>query len=244
MEDLIQNAHTLFDERPSPSQSPPAPSSDVVETTSTETHDSWFLSPDSNFPRSAEIQATGSTSRQRSGLVDAIPFPPPTDLNQHPQANDFRTRFHRSLVAPSPFRSLAPPPPPPHQQPNAPADGIDPHLGVEQSPKPVAVAAASTESSFSLFPSDGAVVNSLTLPQTALLSPLRGLSSTKRPTEGMETMTQERLRVTARGTKTKSPLPHSEATTIPQSPPESIPSSGSDLAHTSATSLQTRMWSP
>ncbi|KAH9012290.1 hypothetical protein EDB85DRAFT_1944114 [Lactarius pseudohatsudake] len=62
------------------------------------------------------------------------PFPP-TDPNQPPQANDFRARFHRSLVAPSPFRSFAPP------QPSAPADGIDPHLGAEQSPK-AAVAAA------------------------------------------------------------------------------------------------------
>ena len=70
------------------------------------------------------------------------PFPPPTDPNQPPQANDFRARFHRSLVAPSPFRSFAPPPPPPPQQPGAPADRIDPHLGAEQSPKAVAVAAA------------------------------------------------------------------------------------------------------
>ena len=62
------------------------------------------------------------------------PFPPP-DPNQQPQANDFRARFHRSLVAPSPFRSFAP------AQPGAPADGIDPHLGAEQSPKVAAAAA-------------------------------------------------------------------------------------------------------
>lgn len=67
--------------------------------------------------------------------VSAQPFPP-TDPNQPPQANDFRARFHRSLVAPSPFRSFAP------VQPGTPADGIDPHLGAEQSPKAVAVAAA------------------------------------------------------------------------------------------------------
>ena len=67
--------------------------------------------------------------------VAAQPFPP-TDPNQPPQANDFRARFHRSLVAPSPFRSFAPP------QPSTPADGIDPHLGAEQSPKAVAAATA------------------------------------------------------------------------------------------------------
>ncbi|KAH9025560.1 hypothetical protein EDB84DRAFT_1504258 [Lactarius hengduanensis] len=65
------------------------------------------------------------------------PFAATVDMGdaQPPQANDFRARFHRSLVAPSPFRSFAPP------QPSAPADGIDPHLGAEQSPK-AAVAAA------------------------------------------------------------------------------------------------------
>ncbi|KAN0129556.1 hypothetical protein V8E53_012552 [Lactarius tabidus] len=71
------------------------------------------------------------------GDAQVAPQPfPPTDPNQPPQANDFRARFHRSLVAPSPFRSFAPP------QPSAPADGIDPHLGAEQSPKAVAAAAA------------------------------------------------------------------------------------------------------
>ena len=176
MEDLIQNAHTLFDRRPSPRQSPPVASFDGAETTSTETYGSSFLSPDSKFPRSADIQATVSTSRRRSGLVNGIP--------------------------------------------------------------------ASTESSFSLFPSDGAVVNRLTPPQTAFLSPLRRLSSTKRPTEGVETKTQERLRVTTRDTKAKSPLPHSGPPMVPQSPPESVPSSSSDFQLSSATSLQTTMWSP
>ena len=175
MEDLIQNAHTFFDGRPSPSQSPPIPSSDVAETRSTETYGSLFLSPDSNFSRSSEIQATGSASRHHSGLVGGI--------------------------------------------------------------------LASTESSFSLFPSDGAVVNHLTPPQAGLLGPLQGLWSIKRPAEGVETTTQERL-TEARGTKAKSPLPHSEAPTIPQSPPESISSSVSDFANSSATSLQTTMWSP
>ena len=69
-------------------------------------------------------------------VTAAQPFPP-TDPNQPPQANDFRARFHRSLVAPSPFRSFAPP-----TQPSAPADGIDPHLGAEQSPPKAATATA------------------------------------------------------------------------------------------------------
>ena len=42
MEDLIQNAHTLFDERPS--LPPPVPSPHVAETMSTYTYGS-FLSP-------------------------------------------------------------------------------------------------------------------------------------------------------------------------------------------------------
>ena len=173
MEDLIQNAHTLFDGRPSPSQSPPAPLSDVVEATSTETHDPWFLSPDSKLPQSAEIKGMGSTSRHRSGLVDSI--------------------------------------------------------------------LASTEPSFSLLPPDGDVVNHLPPPRTGFLSPLRGLWSTKRPAKGVETKTQERLRVTERGTKAKSPVPHSEARTIPQRPPKSIASTASYFARSSATSLRTTM---
>jgi len=69
------------------------------------------------------------------------PFPAPDPSQQPPQANDFRARFHRSLVAPSPFRTFAPPP-----QPGAPADGIDPHLGAaEQTPKVSATAAIDPE---------------------------------------------------------------------------------------------------
>jgi hypothetical protein len=69
MEDLIQNAYTLFDERPS--QSPPVPSSHVAEATSTHTDGSSFLSPE--LPQFAEVRATGSTSRHRPGLVDDSP---------------------------------------------------------------------------------------------------------------------------------------------------------------------------
>ena len=166
MEDLIQNAQTLFDERPY--QPPPVPSFDAAETTSADTDGSFFLSP--KFPQAAEIQATGSASRHRPGIVDGI---------------------HASTQCSS-------------------------------------------------FPSDGAVVNRFAPPQTALMRPLRGPSSSKVLTERVETTTQE-----ARGTKGKSrALPHLEALRIPQSPPESIVSSTSDFAHSSATSLQTTMGSP
>ncbi|KAH9032135.1 hypothetical protein EDB85DRAFT_2145695 [Lactarius pseudohatsudake] len=66
LEDLIQNAHTLFDERPSPS-----PSLDVTETASTLISSSLFLSPE--LPRSSVVQAddstTDSTTRHRPELV-------------------------------------------------------------------------------------------------------------------------------------------------------------------------------
>ena len=52
MEDLIQNAHTLFDERRSRPAS--SPSIGVAETKSTHTHGS--------SPVSAEVHATDSTS--------------------------------------------------------------------------------------------------------------------------------------------------------------------------------------
>ena len=165
MEDLIQNAHTLFDERPS--QPPPVPSFDAAERTSTDT-DGSFLSPE--FLQPSEIQATGSTSLHRPGIVD----------------------------------------------------------GIHASAKP----------SLSI-PSDGAVVNRYTPPRAALMRSLRGLSS-KVLTEGVQTTPQA-----ARDTKGKSRLlPHFEALRIPQSPPESIASSTSDFAHSSATSLQTTMGSP
>lgn len=69
--DLIQNAHTLSDELPSPS--PPIPSSYVAEATSTDTYSSLSLTPDSEPPQSAQVQAMGSTIRHRPWLVDGIP---------------------------------------------------------------------------------------------------------------------------------------------------------------------------
>ena len=68
LEDLIQNVHTLFDGRPSLSQ--PVPSPHVAETMSTDTYGSLFLSLE--LPQSAEVQATGSTTRHRPGFVDSI----------------------------------------------------------------------------------------------------------------------------------------------------------------------------
>ncbi len=68
MGDLIQNAHTLFDGRPSPS--PPVSSPNVVERTSTFTYGSLFLSPELSQP--AEVEAMGSTTRHRPGLVGGI----------------------------------------------------------------------------------------------------------------------------------------------------------------------------
>ena len=138
MEDLIRNAHTLFDEHPS--QPPPVPFN-MAEATSTDT---YGLSP--GFPHSTEIYSTGSTSRHRPRHVNGI------------------------------------------------------H--------------ASAQSSFSTSPSDGAAVNLFTPPQNALMSPLRGLSLSRMPTEGVQTNTQERPTKT-RGTEGKSrQLPYSEAPTI------------------------------
>ena len=197
MEDLIQNAHTLFDERPS--ESPPVPSSDVAEPKTAHTYSSLFLSPE--LPQSAEVQAAGSTSRHRPGFVDGIP--------------------------------------------------------------------ASTHSSFSSFPTDASPESRLTPPPIDLLSPLLGLSSSKTLAEGVETTTQEQLIPEARGTEAIMTLPNStppdvvplpaptsvaewrlhqsrlppdpEALTTPQSPPESLLSSMSNVPLSSAMSLQTRM---
>ncbi|KAN0140324.1 hypothetical protein V8E53_002220 [Lactarius tabidus] len=195
LEDLIQNAPTLFDKLPS--QSPPVPSSNIAEVTSTDTYGSLFLSPES--PESAEVEATGSSSRHRPGIVDGTP--------------------------------------------------------------------ASAQSSFSSFPSDASPDSRSAPPQTALLSPLLGLSSSKTLMEGVETTAQEQLVPEARDTEVvKTPpdvvplpgptsvaewrlhqsqlSPDPEAQSIPQTPPGSVLSSTSDFPLSSATSLQTRLWSP
>ncbi|KAI0064516.1 hypothetical protein BV25DRAFT_1822878 [Artomyces pyxidatus] len=51
----------------------------------------------------------------------------------HPQANEFRARFHRSLVAPSPFRTFGAPQPNSTSSSSASVPGsesLDPHMGV------------------------------------------------------------------------------------------------------------------
>ena len=71
MEDLIQNAHTLFDE--CPSQSPPVPSSSVAAT-SPDTYGSLFLSPE--LPQ--------ATTQQHPELVDGIPTSTQSSLTSLP----------------------------------------------------------------------------------------------------------------------------------------------------------------
>ena len=67
MKDLIQNAHTIFEEDPLLFPSP-----DVEETTSTVASSSLFLSPE--FPRSsAGVQAMNSITWHGRGLVGDTP---------------------------------------------------------------------------------------------------------------------------------------------------------------------------
>ena len=65
MEDLIQNAHSLFDENSPPSE--PFPLPNVAETTSTFTYDSLILSPE--LSQLAEVEALGSTTRHGPGGI-------------------------------------------------------------------------------------------------------------------------------------------------------------------------------
>jgi hypothetical protein len=128
---------------------------------------------------------------------------------------------------------------------------------------------ASTQSPLSSFPSDDYVERRLAQQPPALLSPL---SWSKTLTEGAESITQDQLIPETRGTEAVRrfsngtppdvvPLPapttvaewrlhqsqlrpDTEALRRPQSPPESVLSSASEFPLSSATSLQTRMWSP
>jgi hypothetical protein len=131
---------------------------------------------------------------------------------------------------------------------------------------------ASTQSPLSSFPSDDYVERRLAQQPSALLSPLLGLSWSKTLAEGTETTAQEQLIPEARGTEAIRTLPNgtppdvvplpaptsvdewrlhqsrlppdTEAQRRPQSPPESVLSNASEFLLSSATSLQTRMWSP
>jgi len=99
MEDLIQSAQTLFDERPSPS--PPVPPPDVAVSTSTHTYGSLFLSPE--FPQPAEVEAMGSITRHRPGLVGGIPASTQYTFSSLPSDADMESRF-----TPSPTALLTP----------------------------------------------------------------------------------------------------------------------------------------
>jgi hypothetical protein len=84
MEDLIENAHTLFEERPPPS--PTVPSPHVFTTMSVYTYGSSFLSPDS--PQPAEVQALDFTTR-RAGIVAGIPTSThPFSSSESPSTSD------------------------------------------------------------------------------------------------------------------------------------------------------------
>lgn len=73
--------------------------------------------------------------KQPDGTDPAAPFPPPPvdAVYGAEPGQDFRARFHRSLVAPTPFRTF---PPDAHPGPGSGATGepIDPHLVVIQQP--------------------------------------------------------------------------------------------------------------
>ena len=90
MEDLIKNAHTLFDET---SQSAPLPSSDVAETMSAYPHGSLVLSPE--LPH--------STTQHHLGLMGGIPMSSQLSFSTAP--SDATTNSHPS---PPPITLLNP----------------------------------------------------------------------------------------------------------------------------------------
>ncbi|KAH9010250.1 hypothetical protein EDB84DRAFT_1406552 [Lactarius hengduanensis] len=93
MEDLIQNAYTLFDEHPSP---PP----DAAEPTSTFTYGSLFLTPE--LPQ-AEVQAMGSTTRRRPEFLGGAPTSAQPSFSSLP--SDTAVESH---LTPSPTPLLSP----------------------------------------------------------------------------------------------------------------------------------------
>ncbi|KAH8989365.1 hypothetical protein EDB86DRAFT_3245232, partial [Lactarius hatsudake] len=98
MEDLIQNAYTLFDEHPSPSQLVPSP--DAAEPTSTFTYGSLFLTPELS---PAEIQAMGSTTRHRPEFLGGAPTSAQPSFSSLP--SDTAVESH---LTPSPTPLLSP----------------------------------------------------------------------------------------------------------------------------------------
>ncbi|KAF8269704.1 hypothetical protein EI94DRAFT_1724481 [Lactarius quietus] len=71
MEDLIQHVHTLFDERPSPSQ--PGLSSNAAETIYTYTPSTYTYSALFSSSEPPGVPATATTTRHRPGPVGVIP---------------------------------------------------------------------------------------------------------------------------------------------------------------------------
>jgi hypothetical protein len=82
LEDLIRNVHTLFDERPS--SSPTVPSPQVAETT--------------GLPQPSQVDAMGSTTRHRPGLVGVIPTSTPSSLSSLPLDVALQSRLTPSLT--------------------------------------------------------------------------------------------------------------------------------------------------
>ncbi|KAI9430914.1 hypothetical protein H4582DRAFT_2103458 [Lactarius indigo] len=99
MEDLIQNAYTLFDEHLSPSQL--VLSLDVAEPTSTSTYGSLFLSPE--LPQVAEVQAMDSTTRYHPELLGGVPTSAQPSFSSLP--SDTAVESH---LTPSPTPLLSP----------------------------------------------------------------------------------------------------------------------------------------
>jgi len=87
LEDLIRNVHILFDEQPSPST---VPSPHMAETT--------------ELPQPSKVDAMGSTTRHRPGLVGVIPTSTPSSL---PSDIALESRLTPSLpTLPSPILGL------------------------------------------------------------------------------------------------------------------------------------------
>jgi hypothetical protein len=99
MEDLIQNAHALFDERPS--QSPPFSSPNVAEPMSSRTYaSSLFSSP--QLPQFAAGPATGSTPRHSPGL-GAIRESPQSSFSSFPSDGSVDSRLTPPYTVLSPL---------------------------------------------------------------------------------------------------------------------------------------------
>ena len=98
MEDLIQNAQTLFDEPPS--LSGPVPSPNVAEIPPTFTYDSSFSSPE--LPQQVEVEALGSTTRHGSGVFGGILTPTQSSSSSSPTESRLTPPTRTILLSPLP----------------------------------------------------------------------------------------------------------------------------------------------